>query len=207
LFGLCPLAQRAVGFFARFSSSRGVSGLDLGTAAGHGSRHDATPRVSTPLAPECISSSVSIVFSRSTPGGRVTSPRFVGLEKFFFHISYQHHAVQVLSLSSSRFSFDSHGARREGLSHRLGSRIWTAPSFRHRSTVFFSLLILSPSLWSVCAARKDVSPVCGSSVQSIVTDSSLVRFGFARCWFESGLSLVQLGLDPFLNHSSVQRSV
>jgi hypothetical protein len=163
LFGLCPLAQRAVGFFARFSSSRGVSGLDLGTAAGHGSRHDATPRVSTPLAPECISSSVSIVFSRSTPGGRVTSPRFSDLDSSFF------------------------------------------PTLQH--CFFFSLLILSPSLWSVCAARKDVSPVCGSSVQSIVTDSSLVRFGFARCWFESGLSLVQLGLDPFLNHSSVQRSV
>jgi hypothetical protein len=112
LFGLCPLAQRAVGFFARFSSSRGVSGLDLGTAAGHGSRHDATPRVSTPLAPECISSSVSIVFSRSTPGGHVTSPRFVGLENFFRHLLPTSRRPSALSLFLSvfvRFSWSTPG--------------------------------------------------------------------------------------------------
>jgi hypothetical protein len=97
LFGLCPLAQRAVGFFARFSSSRGVSDLDLGTAAGHGSRHDATPRVSTPLAPECISSSVFVRFSWSTPGGPITSPRFSDLDSSFFPTS-QH--CLFLSLDS-----------------------------------------------------------------------------------------------------------
>jgi hypothetical protein len=45
-------------------------------------------------------------------------------------------------------------------------------------TCSLSLSVFSPSMWSVCAVRKDVSPVCGSSVQSIVTDSPLVRFGF-----------------------------
>jgi hypothetical protein len=138
---------------------------------------------------------VSNRFSRSTPGGPITSPRFLGVDKLSSDISYRHHAVQVLSVFHAAAAPFLCAARLSGSPGEPCHR-FDLPRFRfvvrflgsidcHRFFIgsfrFCSLLVLSPVFhWFVSVSSPSRAACRQTTSHRRCCVSAIVSSGLAK---------------------------